>query len=46
MILQKIAESPVMTGLWKNYQRKFDYAADIAWEEVTGAVRRLADVID
>ena len=30
-ILNEIAESEIMQGLWKSYQKKFSYAEDITW---------------
>lgn len=45
LILKEIAESDIMADLWKNYQRKFDYAADIFWDDVMRAVRCLVDIV-
>ena len=41
LILDEVENSPDMMVLWKNYQRKFDYAADIGWNEVMQTVRKL-----
>jgi len=43
LILDEIESSPVMAALWYNYQRKFEYAADVSWDEVMLAVRALCD---
>lgn len=45
LILKEIAESTMLIDLWKSYQRKFDYAADVLWEDVMESVRHLADII-
>ena len=41
LILDEVESSPEMMALWENYQRKFEYAADIGWSEVMQAVRML-----
>jgi predicted nucleotidyltransferase component of viral defense system len=43
VILQEIAESQDMQGRWANYQRTFDYAANLTWDEVMRAVMVLAN---
>lgn len=40
-ILQEIRESKQMQELWKNYQKKFAYAEDIAWDSVMKAISSL-----
>ena len=45
LIVAEVAESATMINLWKRYQRKFDYAADVLWEDVMESVRRLADIV-
>lgn len=40
-MLNEIAKSEVMQGLWKSYQKKFSYAKDITWEMVIGSVENL-----
>ena len=40
-ILKEIAESEVMQGLWKSYQKKFSYAEDISWEMVMDSIEKL-----
>jgi len=32
-----------MVALWKNYQRKFEYAADIGWGDIMQTVRKLCN---
>jgi len=39
--LEEIQLSSDMAALWKNYQRKFDYAAGIGWEDVMQSVKTL-----
>lgn len=41
LILGEIQTSPEMIALWKNYQNRFDYAADISWDDVMKSVRTL-----
>jgi len=41
LILGEIQSSHDMVDLWKNYQRKFEYAADIGWDDVIQSVRKL-----
>jgi hypothetical protein len=31
--------------MWGKYQRKFDYAAGIGWNDVIWAVRELSDTV-
>ncbi len=38
LILHEVESSQEMMALWKGYQRKFDYAADIEWGEVMQSV--------
>lgn len=40
-ILKEIADSEVMHGLWKSYQKKFSYAEDISWEMVMDSIEKL-----
>ena len=45
IILHEVESSPEMTALWKSYQNKFEYAADIGWDEIMRAVRKMcADI--
>ena len=43
LILNEIQSSHDMVVLWKNYQGKFDYAADIDWDNVMQSVRKLCN---
>ena len=45
LILKEIAESTVLIDLWRNYQRKFDYAADVLWDDVMKSVGRLIEIV-
>ena len=42
-ILNDIEDSGYMQRLWISYQNKFNYAADVLWEEVMMSVRKLWD---
>ncbi|MDR2043100.1 MAG: nucleotidyl transferase AbiEii/AbiGii toxin family protein [Clostridium sp.] len=41
LIISEVETDSGLIALWSSYQRKFDYAADIGWELVVGAVKRL-----
>ena len=43
LILDEIADNHEMQILWKNYQRKFDYAAEIKWDDVIQTVKKLCN---
>jgi predicted nucleotidyltransferase component of viral defense system len=43
-ILDEIESSAEMVSLWKSYQRKFEYAVDVSWDDVMAAVRRLCHI--
>lgn len=45
LILREISESAALVDLWRNYQRKFDYAANISWDDAVDSVKRLTDII-
>lgn len=45
LILKEVAESAVLIDRWKNYQRKFDYAADVLWADVMESVSCLVDMV-
>jgi predicted nucleotidyltransferase component of viral defense system len=45
LILKEIAESTVLIDLWRNYQRKFDYAADVLWDDVMKSVGGLIEIV-
>jgi len=44
LILSEIETDLGLMTLWNNYQRKFDYAADISWEMAMDAVKRLVQI--
>ena len=41
-VLITLKESSLMQNIWKNYQRKFPYAADYSWNDVMWSARKLA----
>ena len=45
LILKEVAESTVLIDRWKNYQLKFDYAADVLWADVMESVSCLVDIV-
>lgn len=45
IILNEITESTVLIDLWQSYQRKFDYATGILWEDVMQSFRLLIDTV-
>lgn len=45
LILKEVAESTVLIDRWKNYPRKFDYAADVLWADVMESVSCLVDIV-
>ncbi|WP_125140650.1 nucleotidyl transferase AbiEii/AbiGii toxin family protein [Clostridium transplantifaecale] len=45
LILKEVAESTVLIDRWKNYQRKFNYAADVLWVDVMESVSCLVDIV-
>jgi beta-N-acetylglucosaminidase len=45
LILDEVENSPEMMMRWNAYQRKFEYAADIAWSEVMQGIRGLCDIV-
>jgi hypothetical protein len=42
--IQMIAESGIMVDLWRRYQVRYSYAADISWDMVIKAVNILAEI--
>ena len=40
-ILKQISESDELKDMWKKYQKKFDYASDISYEDVLVELRKL-----
>lgn len=45
LILKEVAESTVLIDRWRNYQRKFNYAADVLWADVMESVSCLVDIV-
>jgi predicted nucleotidyltransferase component of viral defense system len=45
LVLREVEDSLEMAALWKSYQSKFDYAADIEWNDVMNSVKRLSSVL-
>jgi hypothetical protein len=45
LIVREISESATLIGLWESYQRKFDYAAEVPWDEVMESVKCLISTI-
>jgi hypothetical protein len=45
LIIREIEMDSGLMTLWSNYQRKFDYAADISWGMAIGAVKALAEYV-
>ena len=44
LILDEVENSHEMITFWSGYQRKFEYAANIAWSEVMQGIRGLCDI--
>ena len=42
--LQMIARNPSLISLWKRYQRRYAYAADISWDTAIAALRALLGI--
>ena len=45
LILQEIAESTSLIALWKSYQRKYQYASSVSWNDVIKSIRALAEIV-
>ena len=45
LILYEVENSTEMMALWNGYQRKFEYAADIAWREIMQGIHKLCEII-
>jgi len=45
LILNEVALDPNMEALWKNYQRKYDYANSISWNDTILTIREFCDMI-
>jgi len=44
LILNEVFENGSLINLWRSYQRKFDYAAGVQWNDVAKAVRSLVGI--
>ncbi|MDR1539758.1 MAG: nucleotidyl transferase AbiEii/AbiGii toxin family protein [Clostridiales bacterium] len=45
LILGEVEQSEALIALWKNYQSKYEYAADIPWDVAITSVRALVEKI-
>ncbi|MEA5048173.1 MAG: nucleotidyl transferase AbiEii/AbiGii toxin family protein [Eubacteriales bacterium] len=45
LILQEISESASMIGLWQSYQRKYQYASKVSWDDIMKSVRVIAEIV-
>lgn len=45
LTLKEVSESAALIDLWRNYQRKFEYAADVPWDDVMESVKRLIEIV-
>jgi len=45
LVFGEIENSPEIKALWKNYQRKFDFAAGVNWDQVVESTYRLLKII-
>lgn len=45
-VIRTIADSDIMTELWKRYQKKYSYATNITWDMAIDALKELAVQID
>lgn len=43
VIIAEISRSIVLKGLWTRYQKKYEYANDISWDDVICAVKKVLD---
>jgi len=34
-----------MIGLWQSYQRKYQYASKVSWDDIMKSVRVLAEIV-
>lgn len=39
--LEKVLTDAEIKRLWENYRKKFNYAADLEWSEITESLRKL-----
>jgi hypothetical protein len=40
-LILRISESSELRQMWAKYQRQFDYAADISYEQIVGVLKAL-----
>jgi predicted nucleotidyltransferase component of viral defense system len=45
LILNEIQNNPEIMALWNSYKRKFEYAANVDWEDVMASVRKLCTIV-
>ena len=43
-VIQTITDSAILIDLWKRYQKKYSYAADVSWEMAIDALNKLAEM--
>ena len=43
LILDEVKNDANMINLWENYQRKFDYATDIEWNDIMRIIYELCE---
>lgn len=41
LVLDEIQSNQKMQTLWKNYQRRFEYAAHISWDDIMASIKEL-----
>ncbi len=46
VILDAVAQSPAICGIWKKYRKQFSYARDLSIETVVSSVRQLLALLD
>jgi len=44
-VIDVLSDNGDMIDLWRRYQKKYRYAANITWETAISAVRYLADIV-
>lgn len=44
-VIEKISISPTMMALWKNYQKKYNYALNVRWKRVINSLHILANTL-
>ncbi len=45
-VIQVVSASAIMAGLWRRYQKKYSYSADVSWEMTIDALRKLMKKAD